>query len=381
MLHTPRLRTALTLCIASVCGCTARLSGGTGDLAESDYGYPDGGGWVDDRGILRDGPSPYDLRPPTRDSRPPTTDQAAPPPTGYFPIQSIWYQDISKAPLDSQSGSIISSVQNNGGWAYGSFTIDFLLHVLYVDDSTSSRHFIATEDFYNPDCDKVAVPVPSVGSIEGESGFECTNLNRDCHLIVVHKTRKKLYEMWRANLVDGEFYGGCLAVWDLTRVYGPSGRGEQCTSADAAGFPIAPLTFTADEVKAGAINHALRFVLPNDRIRNGVYLHPATHSTPSTSGGSDAAPYGVRFRLKASFAMDRLPNAGARVVARALQKYGMFLSDGGGTTLTAQHDRYTTAKWKGLLAYNDLSALKVSDFEVVDGGQRIPYTARCVRNP
>ena len=25
------------------------------------------------------------------------------------------------------------------------------------------------------------------------------------------------------------FFGGCLAVWDLSRVYPPSGRGEQCT--------------------------------------------------------------------------------------------------------------------------------------------------------
>jgi hypothetical protein len=55
-------------------------------------------------------------------------------------------------------------------------------------------------------------------------------------------------------------------------------RGPQCTSADAAGFPIAALTPTADEVAFGWIDHALRFVLPNDRMKADVYVPPATRA-------------------------------------------------------------------------------------------------------
>jgi hypothetical protein len=54
----------------------------------------------------------------------------------------------------------------------------------------------------------------------------------------------RLYEMWRANITGGVFYGGCLAVWQIDQVYPPSGRGENCTSADAAGLPLTPLVFT-----------------------------------------------------------------------------------------------------------------------------------------
>lgn len=54
--------------------------------------------------------------------------------------------------------------------------------------------------------------------------------------------------------------------------------------------------------------------------------------------------YGARFRLKSSFALSSLPNEGARTVARALQKHGMFLADGGNIALTAQADTHTTAK-------------------------------------
>ena len=82
-----------------------------------------------------------------------------------------------------------------------------------------------------------------------------------------------------------------LAVWDLNRVYPASGRGEQCTSADAAGLPIAPLLFNADEIAAGNINHAIRFILPNPRMRADVYVHPATHAG-APRGPVDAPPYG-----------------------------------------------------------------------------------------
>ena len=64
---------------------------------------------------------------------------------------------------------------------------------------------------------------------------------------IVAMATKRLYEMWRANIEGDDFYGGCLAVWDTSITYPADGRGEQCTSADAAGFPIAPLLFSADE--------------------------------------------------------------------------------------------------------------------------------------
>jgi len=184
--------------------------------------------------------------------------------------------------------------------------------------------------------------------------------------------------MWRADIDGSTFNGGCLAVWDTRATYTPTLRGDQCTSADAAGFPIAPLLFTADEVAAGEIKHAIRFILPNNRIRRG-YVRPATHGT-STTGGATAPPYGVHLRLRADYPVDSLPSAGARVVARAMQKYGMYHADGGNIALTAQGDRYTTAKWSGLLAPQDLAALRVEDFDVIDNGAMITLTLDCARN-
>ncbi len=306
-----------------------------------------------------------------------TPGASASPAARYFPAGAPWYQDVSTSPLDAESDRVIAFL-DSAGWGTGSMRVDFSIEVLEATPETPLQPFTPTGDFFEPDCDLQPVPVPAGGALEGETGYTCLS-DGDCHLIVADRTRMKLFEMWRADIRGGAFEGGCLAVWDMTRLYPPSGRGEQCTSADAAGFPIAPLLFDADEVAAGRIDHAIRFILPNARIRRGVYLHPATHAG-SPSGPADAPPYGSRLRLKASYPIANLPG-GAQVVARALQRYGMLLADGGQITLTARSDRATSAKWAGLLGSRDLASLRPSDFEMVDGGTRIPLTYDCVRTP
>lgn len=299
------------------------------------------------------------------------------PTSGYFPPGTEWDRDVSRAPLDSESPMVITTLEQAGGWGTGEMRIDFSIEVLAADQSAPVRSFTPTNDFFTPDCDAAPVPVPAGGALEGETGYECVN-DGDCHLIVVHAPTRKLYEMWRANIVGTSFRGGCLAVWDLTKRYGPRGRGDQCSSADAAGYPIAPLLFSADEVAAGTIAHAIRFILPNARIRARTYVRPATHAG-GPSGAATAPPYGVRLRLRADYPLSSLPNEGARVVARAMQKYGMLLSDGGNIALTAQSDRFTQHKWDGLLGPSDLAQLQVGDFEMIDAGERIPLTFDCAR--
>ncbi|MGH8528932.1 MAG: hypothetical protein ACRETN_03680 [Nevskiales bacterium] len=292
-----------------------------------------------------------------------------------------WTEDVSTAPKDPNSDRIITWLNQNGGWGAGSFRIDFSIELLTADASTPFRSFTPTGDFFTPDCEQVPFPIVPGGAIEGESGYECLS-DGDCHLLVVHPPTKRLYEMWRANITSSNFFGGCAVVWDLTRAYPPNLRGEGCTSADAAGLPMAALLFSADEVFAGEIRHAIRFILPNSRIRDEVYVYPATHSTFATTGAADAPPYGVHFRLRADFPLSTLPSDGARTVARGLQRYGMFLADGGNIALTAQSDRFTQRKWSevGVNSFS-LAGIQVTDMEVVHLGTPMQWSRDCFRNP
>ncbi len=293
----------------------------------------------------------------------------------YFTQAMFFNRDVSALPKASNSDSLLSTLSSSGGWGTGHMQIDFAIDVLRADATTPMRTFTPTAEFYSPDCDHVAMPVPAGGNVEDESGYACTG-DGDCHLIVFDQAGHNLYEMWRANITS-TFQGGCLAVWPTAQSYTDTLRGDQCTSADAAGFPIAPLLFTADEVAAGHIDHAIRFILPNNRVKRG-FVRPATHAT-NTSGGVNAPAYGTHLRLRANYPIDSLPSEGAKVVARAMQKYGMYHADGGNIALTAQSDRHTTAKWQNLLGPLDLQGLQVSDFEVIDHGSMIGLSDNCNR--
>lgn len=302
---------------------------------------------------------------------------------GLFEAPNPWNRDVSALPVASESASIIGALAAAGGWGSGNnLQIDFALHLLHTVPTTPFVTFQKSAGYYSPDCDEpFPFPQPAGGAIEGQGGYTCPVASEDCHLLVVDAPAKRLYEMYNVTTSGGTLVARCGLFWDLTRAYPPSLRGEQCTSTDAAGFPIAALLFTADEVAAGNIPHAIRFILPNARMRSGVYVRPASHAG-APSGGPDLPPYGVRFRLRADFPLATLPSEGARVVARAMQRYGMLLADGGNIALTAASDRFTTHTWDEVgIDSHSLFGIAVADMEVVDLGSPISLTYDCVRNP
>jgi serine/threonine-protein kinase len=287
-----------------------------------------------------------------------------------FPPDAPWNQLIEDAALAGDSRAVIDYLVANHDTGTR-FQVDFSITVLEADASTPREPFTPSDEFYEPDCDPAPMPIVEGGAIEGEEGYACES-DGDCHLIVRAAHECRLYEMWRADR-GAEFSGGCAAVWEIDRVYPETGRGDFCTSADAAGFPIAPLLFSADEIAAGEIKHAIRFILPNDRIRELMFVRPGTHSTRATSGPAAAPPYAARLRLRADADISGL-NEAAQIVARALQRYGMLLADAGNLTFTAKSDRGGEHTWEEVgFGAQDLKGLSWSDFEVVDSGSPIDW--------
>lgn len=330
-----------------------------------------------------------------------------------FPAGSVWHQRIDDAPLHPDSASMIDTLDGLGGWGPAG-GVD---HRMHIDFSFHVRRMAADEiaplfpvvghkaydgDYYLPDCEPLGIrmPVPADAAFEGETGQTCGNDAADCHLIV--EQAGLLYELFSGNLADNELDALCLAVWDLNVVYPPEGRGEHCTSADAAGFPIAPLMPSPDGVQAAIdagsdsdLGHAIRFILPNARMATDaslggvdgrLYVRPATHAGGPT-GPVDTVPYGARLRLRADFPTAGY-NAAARVILRTMQRYGIVLSDGGNIALTFASDRHNGTTWSTLgitpqIFWNgsegDRTPIRVTDFAVVDTGARIGETFDCVR--
>jgi hypothetical protein len=302
-----------------------------------------------------------------------------------------WAVDVSGAAKSDRSDAILAALTAAGGWGNDNvLQTDFSISIFNADSNSPRMDVVGIEDYCGggPDCDSVPtqMPVPKDATIEGSQDLTCdisgnTEGEGDCHLLVADRDEQKLYELYQANQVGDNMTTQAMFLWDLSKTYPENLRGDQCTSADAAGFPISAMTPTADEVASGTVNHALRFILPNDRMKADVYVHPATHAGGPESADPDAPPYGVRFRLKPDFDESRYSDS-EKVILKALKTHGMMLADGGEIALTFADDRNSTAKWADLgIEAQSFNGIGVDQFEVVELGDEIPLTYDCVRNP
>ena len=291
---------------------------------------------------------------------------------GLLPTTSVWrstnewYRNVDDAPVVEHSAEMIAEMRMWG--KTGLFQVDYAFNVL---DATGgvTVHFPT-----DPESDDVAVPVPAQGYIEGDNAYDACPDGDDCHLLVVDRAAQKLYEVYGTHR-NGSTWTGAVSLWQLDKTYPRANRGQGCTSADAAGLAITPGLIGYRETKRGTIAHALRFTLPNARIRGKLnesipnVAYPASHGS-KIAESSNGPPYGARLRLKIDASDPRVKSPGGKAVVNALHHYGMVLADGGDIPLLAEsvkvtHDTDATATWDGLLESHDIDFLTPADFEII----------------
>ena len=207
-------------------------------------------------------------------------------------------------------------------------------------------------------------PIPTTAPIEGGSSASSGD---DRHVLYLDTAGTPdhctLYELYNAQDFSGPPWkaaNGAIFHLDTNAL-----RGEQITSADAAGLPVLPGLVRVDEVLAGEIPHAIRFTVNRTAM---AYVHPATHAAGTS--GTDLPPMGMRLRLRSDFAMGGLSAPTATVVT-ALKTYGLILADNGSDWyLTGDSDD----RWAPLMdaLVPELRTVHGSDFEVLDTGPALP---------
>jgi hypothetical protein len=268
-----------------------------------------------------------------------------------FPASNAWNQRVDELPVAADSTQLIASIGldspvhadfGSGRWDGGPIGIPF-----DVVSRTTPRSRVSFE--YADESDRVRYPIPRHVHIEG--GPQATG---DRHSILVDRSACRLDELYDLRHTGHGWTAGSGAVWSLRSNHlRPAGW----TSADAAGLPIFPGLARWDEVARGVIDHALRFTAPRTRR---AYVYPARHYA-STSSDPSLPPMGLRVRLKASVNVSAFPRQ-ARVVLRALQRYGMILADNGSPWyVSGAPDRH----WNNDDLHS-LGRLTGADFEVVD---------------
>ena|SRR5688572_8361279 len=124
-----------------------------------------------------------------------------------FPVDNPWNQDVSGAPVASNSAAIINTiVSRHGGTAprvhpdWGNPAVDLALYGIPVNVATSATpkytiHIPAAG--YAGESDLVQVPIPNNPQLEGDNhnGPAPPSARGDSHLIVYDRDNNDLYEL------------------------------------------------------------------------------------------------------------------------------------------------------------------------------------------
>lgn len=234
------------------------------------------------------------------------------------------------------------------------------------------------------------VPMPTVARPDSQ---------RDAHMMVLDRRAGCEYDFWGGRRNSD---GSWSASWANAIPISSRGIYVDGASARASGFALgAGLLFPRD-FRRGAIDHALFFSYPY--TRSGGPVAPATWSdgrpdsesgratgSPALPSGALPLPEGARLQLdpKLNLRPWKL-SPWQRMVARALQRYGMILGDTGGAVGLAAasgaafpRDPYS-GLWRGGTLYPAMPVDLISHMRVLKMGPQHPVQppfrpTRCAR--
>jgi hypothetical protein len=264
-----------------------------------------------------------------------------------LPSTNVWNRRVDTLPVASNSGTLMATMNRTSAHLHPDFGTNAGYGIPYNAVLAATPWSSVTFD-WPEESDAGPYPIPTNPKIEGAGA------GGDRHILMLDTRSCRLWELFAAQKVGGIWEAGSGAIFDLqSNALRPDGW----TSADAAGLPIYPGLARYDEVAAGAINHALRFTVPETRK---AHTYPARHHASSLTG-TQYPPMGLRLRLKASVDISGY-GPQSRVILTALKRYGMILADNGsGYYISGAPD----PRWDDE-ELHDLHGVTGSMFEVVN---------------
>lgn len=268
-----------------------------------------------------------------------------------FPRDNWWHADVRGLPVHPRSRAWLSHMSTgvdlhpDFGPSFGEGP-DYGIPITVVK---RGHRTVRVRFDYADESDRVRYPLGADTRIEGGRGSD-----GDKHAIVVDRGSCRLYETWNTRVRNGRWVAGSGAVWSLTsnRL-----RPDGWTSADAAGLPILPGLLRWNEVRAGRVDHAIRFTTD---VTSRHHLWPARHDAGSPDG-LDYPPMGARFRLRAGFSTRGFSPYAVAVIT-AMKRHGLVLADNGSPWFFQGEQN---ARWPATLV-DELKQIPASAFVAVD---------------
>lgn len=266
-----------------------------------------------------------------------------------FPADGPWNTRVDGMPTDPRSAEYIrssgadrnlsTSFRNRRGWG---------IPINVVERSQKQVRIPRTHDWIAPG----RYPIPRSPKIQRPS---------DSHMLVLQRGTCKLFELYGAHRVNGQWRAKQATIWDTSKNHVLPAN---VVSAVAAGTPMAAGLLNVRDARRREIKHALNFTLPEIQR---AWVYPASH-TDGRMADDRYLPMGSRIRLKASVPIGHLPRQ-ARIIATTMKRYGLILTDTSGRPDGRDYDGFeiqgSDSRHWNEKARRALYGFHLRDFEVV----------------
>jgi hypothetical protein len=246
-------------------------------------------------------------------------------------------------PVDPKSGQIVGLLADPAAVHVAIF--DQFGAQVYRADSSTPRHKlrITNEPGWGINSlSQSAVPIPA-GAVASPGS--------DRKLIVVDVDQGKVFDLWQAQQVNGQWTAAWGGVYNLDGtgsspnplyVARPHRRGQPASRATGSGISTLAGLVRRQEVHRGSIDHALVFAtdVACGPAQDGPFRFPATTTDGVVTDGL-CIPEGTRIQLDPSLKIDSIKGMSRiqRMLAHALQTYGAFCTDNGGARMSLAFER------------------------------------------
>jgi len=243
-----------------------------------------------------------------------------------YTSDSIWNTPISRsAELDPHSSDMIAAIGMDSGGRITSDPNQYTYPVYYADESTPR---------WDIPCTRYKCTIVMVDSVIKQSELKNVPIPADARpsagsdgqMIIIDTITKAEYNLWQAIRTTDGWSISNGSVYNITWDGMPSKYGSR-----GAGVPYLAGLVRPFEILKGRIDHALAFGFSYARRDRCVF--PAS-KTDGNSTLPNAIPQGARIQLDPSLTEADFDRIGlsptGKIIARALQEYGMFLIDNSG---------------------------------------------------
>ncbi len=273
-------------------------------------------------------------------------------PDNGFSASGPWNTKLpADVPLAPDSAAVVANIaldeaSTNAAWGLNTDT--YSTPVFYVGRDTPVQNWTYSDCQNMPQLAPVIadslkdVPTPA-NLIVSQGTDESTT--------IYQPSTDTYWDFWRAQEDSSGHWSACWGG-KIEHYSRNPGIFANPLGASASGLPLGAGVIRISELQRGYIDHAIILVVP--RTQAGCFSWPANRDDGNTAG-SDIPCEGQRFRLNPAFDVSTLYSPAAQIIARAMQQYGLIVTDHGGSVVSyAQDERPYEAAHGGVNPYTAL---------------------------